>query len=313
MFGCGIITSLCAQMWNPTFPGIGGETDSVNISFIAGQPYVSADNHHTGFANFLWIPADTLFSYKLGEITDKVVHHNTDCRFRFYWEGHPDADYAYKVWNRYDTTLTITSEAHSAVFSYTPINSDVSAFDLEFTAIDGTDTLTQNVRFTPVPVMHAEQNLITYMRDMEFSDTILIRKSWVPGGSMNFNGEDTVLKVTLIGKSITFQGGNVPFTYQNLSNLQELNIYTTKLIIRDTVCLPQTAVKIYCEELIFEDSDGIISSINNTPRTPIKANYNGLDASELHCYFKKLSAPGNHIRFYANEIAREKSLYAFDF
>ena len=300
MIGCGILGTLSAQIWNPALPGIGGGTDSIGISYIAGQPYVSADNHLTGFGNLLWIPADTLFSYKLGEITDKAVQHNTDCRFRFYWEGHPEAEYAYQVWNRYDTTLTLMPEKHSAVFSYTPINTDVSMFEVEFIAVDGEETLTQKVSFSPVPILQAEQNLITYMRDMEFSDTILIRKSWVPGGPMNFNGEDTVVKVTLIGKSITFQDGNIPFTYQNIRNLQELNIYTTKLIIRDTVCLPQTAVKIYCEELLFEDANGIISSINTTPRTPTEAYHNGLDASDFHCYYKKLTAPGNHLRFFIN-------------
>ncbi len=300
MLGCGIITSLDAQVWNSAIPVIGGGTDSPIISFTAGQAYVSADNQFTGFGNNLWMPADSLNTYKLGEINDKVVQYGTDCRFRFYWEDHPEAHYLYQVWNRLDTTLALESEKQSAVFSYTPLDSDVSSFEIDFSAINGTDTLTQRVVFNPVPVIHSEQNLITYMKDMEFSDTLLIRKTHLPGGSMNFNGEDSVLKINMIGKSIIFMDGNIPFTYQNLSNLQELNIFATKLIIRDTIHLPQTAVNIYCEELIFEDSENIIASINTTPRTPVVPNYNGLDAAEFHCYFKKLSAPGHHIRFYIN-------------
>ncbi|MEN8157581.1 MAG: BACON domain-containing carbohydrate-binding protein, partial [Bacteroidota bacterium] len=301
LIGSSLLTTASGQSWIPSTFGIGGETDAVNISYTAGQPYVSEGNHLSGFENLLILPVDTLFSYKLGEITEKVVSHHTDCRFRFYWDGHPDAAYTYEVRNRLDTSLALTPEAQSAVFDYTPLITDLSFFEVEFIGIDATDTLTQLVLFTPVPDLNTEQELITYMKEMEYEDTILIRKSWIPGDEMNFTGNDTVLKVDIIGKTIIFEEGNIPFTYQNISNLEELNIYANKLVIRDTVHLPQTRVKIFCEELLFEDQGDVVSGFITTPRTPLSLmELNGLDGSDFHCYCKKMEAPGNHLRFYLN-------------
>jgi len=300
IIGCGLMTALNGQVWIPSVFGIGGETHSAVISFVAGQPYVSASNQVTGFGNLLWLPEDTLFNYKLGEIPEKVVYHNSDCRFRFYWDGHPNADYSYKVWNRYDTTLILSAEDRSAVFDYTPLITDVSFFEVEFIGIDGDDTLSQLVLFTPIPDMYKEQEIITYMKGLEYIDTILVRKTWSQGGPMNFNGEDKVVRIDVIGKTIIFEAGNIPFTYQNISNIAELNIYTTKLIIRDSVHLPQTRVKIFCEELIFEDQGDIVSCINTTPRTPTLRGFNGLDAEDFHCYCRKIETSGRHLRFFIN-------------
>ena len=298
--GCMLISTVHSQSWTPSAIGSMGQTDSVTLSYIAGQPYVSSGNHTTGLANLLLLPEDTLFSYKLGEIPEKVVYHNSTCRFRFYWDNHPDASYAYNVWNRYDTTLILDAEKQSAVFDYTPLVTDVSEFEVEFLGIDGTDTLRQVVMFSPVPDMNPEQDIIAYLHNMELADTILVRKTWTTGGPMNFNGEDTVVSIDIIGKQVIFAAGTVPFTYQGLSNLKELNIYTSRLIIRDSVHLPQTKVTIYCEDLVFEDHDDVISCINTTPRTPELAGHNGLDASGMHCYCRTIEAPGNHLRLYVN-------------
>ncbi|MBN1133264.1 MAG: T9SS type A sorting domain-containing protein [Bacteroidales bacterium] len=300
IIGCGLITALNGQTWIPHTIGIGGVTDSAVISCITGQPYVSAGDGMTGLGNLLWLPEDTLFTYRLGEIPEKTVYHNADCRFRFYWDGHPDAEYSYKVWNRYDTTLLLSAEEQKAVFNYTPLITDVSNFEVEFIGIDGDDTLSQMVFFTPLPENYAEQEIITYMKDMEYIDTILVSKIWSPEGPMNFNGEDTVVRIDIIGKTVVFENGNIPFTYQGISNLKELNIYATKVIIRDSVHFPQTRVRIFCEDLVFEDLGNRISCINSTPRTPTLAGFSGLDASEFFCYCRRLESTGNHLRFFVN-------------
>ena len=296
--GSGLFCGIRGQVYIPYTLGIGGLTDSVDISYITGQPYVSTNNHTTGLGNLLWIPEDTLFSYKLGEIPAKVVFHNTTCRFRFWWENHPKTSYSYKVLDRYDTTLILEQEDTSAVFNYIPLLNDFSSFTVEFIAIDEIDTSSQIVLFNPVPVIRPEQDIITYQHAQEFFDTILVQKIWKIGDTMNFTNDDTALIINLIGKTIVFKDGNVPFSYKNIPNLEELNIYATNLIIQDTVNIPQSRVHIYCENLIFEDNGGTISSFITAPRTPTLAKLKGLDAQEFHCYIKNIISSGNHYRFY---------------
>lgn len=307
--GNGLVCGLHGQVYIPYTLGTGGLTDSVFISYITGQPYVSANNHMTGLGNLLWIPEDTLFSYKLGEIPAKVVYHNSTCRFRFWWDEHPDANYSYNLLDWYDTTLVFEQEDTSAVFSYTPQHTDFSSFTVEFIAIDATDTSSQIVLFTPVPLVLPEQEIIAYQHEQEFFDTILVQKVWKISDTMNFTNDDTVLIINLIGKTIVFKNGNIPFSYDNIPNLEELNIYATNLIIQDTVYLPQSRVHIYCENLIFEDNGGIISSFITTPRTPTVLKMNGLDASEFHCYIKNIIASGNYYRFYVTGGRGSPSLF----
>jgi hypothetical protein len=207
--GGGLICGLHSQVWIPYTLGMGGLTDSVSVSCITGQPYVSPDNHSAGFGNLLWIPEDTLFSYRLGEIPEKVVYHNSTCRFRYYWYEHPEANYFYNVLDRFDTTLILEHEDTAAVFNYTPIHTDLTSFSVEFVAIDGNDTARQVVLFTPVPLMRAEQDFIGYQHEQEFFDTILIQKTWRPGNEMNFSNNDSVLIINLIGKTIVFKEGTV--------------------------------------------------------------------------------------------------------
>jgi len=307
--GSGIFCGLRSQVWIPYALGMGGLTDSVSVSYITGQPYVSPENYSTGFGNFLWIPEDTLFSYRLGEIPDKVVHHNSVCRFRYYWDGHPGANYFYNVLDRVDTALILEPEDTAAIFNYTPVQTDLFSFNVEFSAIDGNDTVRQTVLFTPVPLIKAEQEFIGYQHEQEFFDTILVQKTWEPGDPMNFSNNDSVLIVNLIGKTIVFKEGNIPFSYQNLSNLKELNIYATNLIIQDTVHIPQTRIHIYAENLIFEDNGGIISSFNTMPRTPTTTGLKGLDGREFHCYIKNIIAPGKHLRFFMKGGQGSPSLF----
>lgn len=307
--GSGIFCGLCSQVWTPYAIGMGGLTDSATVSYISGQPFVSPENHSTGLGNFLWIPEDTLFSFKLGEIPAKVVYHNSTCRFRFWWDDHPGANYFYNALDRFDTMLILEPEDTAAVFNYTPIQTDLSSFNVEFVAIDGDDTSKQIVLFTPIPLMRAEQEFIGYIHEQEFFDTILVQKNWKPGDPMNFSNNDSVLVINLIGRTIVFKDGSVPFSYQDIPNLEELNIYAINLVIQDTVHLPQTRVHIYSENLIFEDTGGIISNFTTTPRTPTAIDLNGLDGREFHCYVKNIISPGNHLRFFVNGGQGSPSLF----
>lgn len=281
--------------------GAGGQTREGLSAFTLGQTFASPGNHLVGLEHFMWIPRDTTFIYQIGDIPDHQVFHNQDCRFRIGWDDHPGAGYSYAVFDRLDSTLMLKQEKGAAVFEYTPLTQDISSFGVEFIAIDGNDTISQLVQFTPVPVMKPENKLLRYRHNPAMVDTIMVSKSWRKTNKpMNFTGNDTVVRVDIIGKTVVFTSGTEPFPYQNIPNLGELNIYATNLVIRDSVHLPQSKVTLYCENLIFDDTDGVHACINTTPRKPQVSHQTGLNAATFHCYLKKLDAPGNQFRFCVN-------------
>jgi len=300
-FLLGITLSLRGQPDFPFVIGMGGHSDSLSITYTIGQPYVANQYNEAGFMNTLMLPTDTLFAYEIGAIPDKVVFQNQVCRFRFFWAGNPSADYTYQVMDRYDTTLAIEQEDTSAVFQYDPLPGDFSPFRVEFTAISGEDTLTQQVRFTPLPDLFPEQDIIRYMHSEITFDTILMNRTWKTGEPMNFTSDNSLATIDLIGKTVVFENGTTPFTY-DMPNLARLNIFATTVIVRDAVRFPQSDVNLYCEKLIFDDTGSNHSCFITTPKTPDLniIEKQGLKGGDFHCYAKEVVAPGNNYRFYLN-------------
>lgn len=300
-FMLGILLPARGQPGIPYVIGMGGTSDSLSVTYTVGQPFVANQNHEAGFVNTLMLPVDTLFAYEIGAIPDKVVFHNHVCRFRFFWAGHPSADYSFQLMDKYDTTLVIEREDTSAVFQYDPKPDDFVPFRVEFTAISGEDTLTQMVNFTPLPDLFPEQDIIKYMHSEITFDTILMHRTWENGPPMNFSSIDSMATTDLIGKTIVFENGTIPFAY-DMPNLARLNIFATTVIVRDAVKLPQTDVNLYCENLIFEDTGTGHSCFITTPKTPGLniSEKQGLPGGDFHCYTKKVVAPGNNYRFYLN-------------
>jgi hypothetical protein len=280
---------------------MGGQSDSLSNTFTVGQPFHDQRGDEAGFAHALMLPRDSLFAYEIRAIPDKVVFHNSDCRFRVYWPENPAADYTYRVTDRYDTTLLIEQEDTSAVFKYEPLPGDFSPFLVEFMAISGEDTASQQVRFTPVPDIFPEQDIIRYMHSEITFDTLLMNRTWETGPPMNFSSMDSSATIDVIGKTVVFENGNVPFAY-DMPNLARLNVFAINVIVRDLVKLPQTTVCLYCENLVFEDTGPVPSGFVTTPRTPglNKSEEQGLPAGDFYCYAKKVTAPGISRRFYLN-------------
>lgn len=297
----GIFLTMNAQQGIPHVIGTGGQSDSPSVTFTVGQSFIA--NHHddAGFLNLLTLPEDTLFIYEIGSIPDKVVRHNSVCRFRFFWPENPSATYSYQVNHRNDTNLTIVQENASAIFQYDPLPDDFTPFQVEFTAQSGENTVSQTINFTPVPDLLPEQDIIRYLHGEITFDTIVRNLRWRTGAPMNFSSGDSLATIDLIGKTVVFENGNVPFTW-DMSNLERLNVFATTIIVRDAVTLPQTEVYLYCEDLIFEDTGPEHSSFNTTPKTPPPdiTGMNGLRAGDLHVYAKKVIAAGTNYRFYLN-------------
>ncbi len=307
-----LLVPVSGQSWIPYAVGSGGQTDLESGSMFTGQPFTGPDDQSVGLGHFFWFPPDTTFRYAIGEIPDKSVHHNTTCRYRIFWKDHPEADFTYKIFDRFDTTIVLEQEDGTALFEYTPLAMDISPFVLEFIAIDAGDSSSQRVIINPAPGLKPEYNLLRYQHDPGTFDTLLVMKTWKPAGDpMNFTENDSVLRIDLIGTTIVFQNGNEPFLYENISNLEVLNVYATTLIIRDRVNIPQTRVSLFCENLIFEDSDTSLACFVTTPRNPNPddAELSGLSSADFHCYIKNLTAPGNHLRFYLNGGKGSASIY----
>jgi hypothetical protein len=296
-----LLESVSGQYMTPYTIGSGGDTKTFPGSYFMGQPFAGPGDQTVGLGHFLWFPADTTFRYNIGDIPDKSIFHNSTCRFRIFWEEHPEAGFSYRLIDQFDTSVVFEQEEGTAVFEYSPMDTDYSTFAVEFTAIDSEDTTRQIVNITPVPVMKPEFKLLRYQHDPTTFDTLLIVKTWHRADEpMNFTGNDSVVRIDLIGKTIVFRNGDEPFLYNNISNLEELNIYAVDVIICDRVFLPQTKVNIWCENLIFEDSDSVRACFITTPREPTTYELTGLNASPFHCYARQLTAPGNHLRFFLN-------------
>ncbi len=297
----GICIHLNAQQGLPYVIGTGGHSGSTSVTFTVGQPFVANQFNDAGFLNTFRLPADTLFTYEIGAITDKVVKHNSTCRFRIAWTGYPSAVYSYKVTHRHDTTFTIIQENASAVFQYEPLPDDFSPFQIEFTASLGEKSVTQTVNFTPVPDLQPEQDIIRYLHSEVTLDTIVMNRTWKTGDPMNFSSGDSLQMIDLIGKTVVFENGTIPFAW-DMPNLARLNVFATTIIVRDAVRLPQTEVHLYCENLIFEDTGQEHSSFITTPRTPglDVLEEHGLRGGDLHIYARQVTAPGSNYRFYLN-------------
>jgi len=307
-----LLAPLSGQSWIPYAVGSGGQTDLANGSVIKGQPFVGAADQSVGLGHFFWFPPDTTFRYAIGEIPDKSVHHYTTCRFRIFWEDHPGADFTYNIYDRFDTTIVLEQEKGTALFEYTPLEMDMSPFVVEFMAIDAEDSSSQQVIIHPAPGLKPEYDLLRYQHDPGTFDTLLVVKTWKRADEpMNFTGNDSVLRVDLIGTTIVFRNENEPFLYNNISNLEQLNIYATTLIIRDRVYIPQTRVNLFCENLIFEDSDSSQSCFITTPRDPNPDDVGllGLNSADFHCYVKEFTAKGNYTRFFLNGGTGSPSIY----
>jgi hypothetical protein len=300
-FLLGISLPMRGQPGIPFVVGMGGHSDSLSVTYTIGQPYVANHHNEAGFENILTLPKDTLFAYKIGAIPDKVVYHNSVCRFRFFRAGNPSAVYSYQVTDRYDTTIIIEQEDTSAVFQYDPLSSDFSPFLVEFIAMTNEDTLTQQVRFTPLPDLFPEQDILRYMHSEITFDTILMNQTWKTGEPMNFTSDNSLATIDLIGKTVVFENGTTPFAY-DMPSLARLNIFATTVIVRDAVRFPQSEVYLFCENLIFEDTGPEHSCFITIPRTPglNVSEKQGLRGGDFHCYAKNVTAPGKHVRFYLN-------------
>ena len=240
---------------------------------------------------------DSLPIYEIGSIYDKTVDY-TETGIGFYVK----ADTLHS--NNVSFSITVDSlpagpiEFNSTTgrFKYFPDAGDYRTFHVTFSATNGTDTVSEVVRFVIRPQVVPEQYSINNKGVFPYGEDYTLVASRELD-TMMFNGyRRAVHSYSISGKDIVFDNKvqNKVWGLSGREDISELNIYAEKLTIRSALAFPQTEVTIYAKEVWFEDQDGIVSSINTTPtwldiRTD-NVGANGTNAGNIHFYVRDLHA-----------------------
>ena len=274
--------SICLR---PAYPLIIGETTIDGLSY---------DNYGLYMYDIL---QDSLPQYEIGHIYNQTVNF-TEEGHGFYVKADSlhsdDVMYSYKTDS--DSHGTIEFNSTTGRFKYYPLASDYKSFTVVFYATNGTKTVSETVRFNLAPQVMPEQYAFRSQGVIPDGESYTLLAEGKKD-SILFNGEwRNVFSISLSGKDVVFDDNvqNKVWGLSGREDIYDLNIYAERLIIRSTLTFPQTEVTIYAKELIFEDQNGVISSINTTPsiidaRTTGEGS-NGANAGNIFIYVKEFKA-----------------------
>ena len=240
---------------------------------------------------------DSLPQYEIGHIYNQTVSY-TEEGHGFYVKADSlhslNVAYSYEVNN--PPSGTIEFNETTGRFKYYPAEEDYQPFTIDFYATNGYETVSETVRFSLSPQVVPEQYAFLSQGTMPNGEsyTLLAENK---KDSILFNGAwRNVYSISLSGKDIVFDNNvqNKVFGLSGREDIYDLNIYAERLIIRSPLKFPQSEVTIYAKELIFEDQNDVISSINTTPslidvRTE-GVGSDGANAGNIFMYTKELKA-----------------------
>lgn len=180
----------------------------------------------------------------------------------------------------------------SDTFSYTPALTDTEPFAVVFIAIGTGTPIVQEVTIEPVHPLLAEVESFglepgNSLPDDEVNDkyfsyaTSLATPAGQPTHSatnwFNHASLPETQAVTISGRTIVLEKGHPNGLFEKLhydatespvQNIERLEIHADRLIIRDSIHLPQTDVTIHALELIFEDRGSTRTTLTTTPLVP---------------------------------------------
>ena len=247
---------------------------------------------------FCDIIQDSLPVYEIGSIYDKSVDY-TESGIGFYVK----ADTLHS--NRVSYSISVDSlplgpiefNGTTGRFKYYPAAEDYRTFYVTFSATNGTDTVSEVVKFVLRPQVVPEQYSINNKGVFPYAEDYTLITSRVEDTTKFFNGNQRFVRsYSISGKDIVFDNNiqNKVWGLSGREDISELNIYAEKLTIKSALEFPQTEVTIYAKEVWFEDQGGVVSSINTTPtRLDIRTDgvgNNGANAGNIHFYVKDLHA-----------------------
>ena len=278
----------------PAYPIAIGETATDSLTYTNNGIYVQD------------IIQDNLPVYEIGQIFDQTVDYTQDGNGFYVKSDSLDSDnITFSISVDSLPTGPIEFNSKTGRFKYFPDAGDYRTFNVTFSATNGTDTVSEVVKFVIRPQVVPEQYALNNQGLMPYSEeyTLIASRDL---GSRLFNGtQRNVHSYSISGKDITFDNNfqNKVWGLSGREDIAELNIYAERLIIRSALMFPQTDVTIYAKEIIFEDQDGEIASINTTPsymsiRTA-GVGVNGANAGNIHLYVRDLKGNGA-LRFILN-------------
>ncbi|MBR1800565.1 MAG: hypothetical protein IJ767_03615 [Bacteroidaceae bacterium] len=264
----------------PAYPLTIGESASEEIGLVFSSHTLSAHD----------IVLDTLPRYEIGYIDEQTVRYS-ETGYGFYVKA--DSLHSLNVVYNYEVHELpqggIDFDAKTGRFKYYPTADDYQPFAVTFSATNGTDTLSEEVVFNLMPQMPSEVDLFHSRGVLPDAGDYTTVAETSATKYLN-NQERTAYNVSIAGKDVVFDDAiqNKVWGMSGREDIEELNIYAERLIIRSALKFPQTNITIYAKELIFEDRNGVVASINTTPR-PIgtlsdNAGANGANAGNITLY-----------------------------
>lgn len=239
----------------PAYPLIIGETSVDGLAYDNNGLYMYD------------IPQDSLPHYEIGQIFAQTVSY-TENGIGFYVK----ADSLHSVNVLYSCEVneppigTIEFNEVTGRFKYYPAAEDYKQFIVTFTATNGAYRISEDVEFRLIPQTLPEKATFQTLGVMpDATDYTLVAETSKP---MHLNNMDrTAYSVSISGKNIVFDNNlrNKVWGLSGREDIYELNIFAEKLIIRSAISFPQTNITVYAKELVFEDHDTIVASINTTP------------------------------------------------
>jgi uncharacterized protein YlxW (UPF0749 family) len=239
---------------------------------------------------------DSLPHYEIEHIPDQTV--------RFFEDGigfYVKADSLHSNQVVYSYTVDIPPigpfefNATTGRFKFYPDAGDYRTFNVTFTATAGLNSLSQTVEFVIIPEVVPEYLAIQNLGEMPSTEEYTIRAESQTEMFLN-NANRTVYSYSISGKDVVFDNDvqNKVWGLSEREDLYELNIFAERLYIRSALTFPHTNVNIYARELIFEDKENEIASINTTPSAiginTLGTGMDGEDAGNITLYINKLAA-----------------------
>lgn len=185
--------------------------------------------------------------------------------------------------------------ASTGRFKFYPDASDYMPFTVTFTATSGWNSLTQDVEFTIMPEVVPENYAIQSLGEMPSAQDYTIIAESHTQMTLN-NANRTAYSYSISGKDIVFDNNvqNQVWGLSGREDLYELNLFAERLYVRSPLAFPQTNVTIYAREIIFEDNEDEIASINTTPSAfgtlTNQTGLNGENAGNITLHVKNLKA-----------------------
>jgi len=306
IFCVGLITALRGQ---PV------DRESMQLSTFVGYPLTVGDNNDANkqiaFNRLLPmnVELDSMARYQIGAIPDQTVWHEGEITVGFYVLT--DTLQSTNVTLNYSVDFPpegkITFDENTGRFKYFPDKFDVRNFTITFTAQSGSKIITQDVKFTLMAAVSPEYAAfgVEPVKPMPPStdDYTIIAQTIRRNVKFNNSVRDTVRSISITGKELVFdsQIQNKVRYLTGQSDIEELNLFAEKVIIREALHFPQTNITIYAKELIFVDTLGRQASINTSPvMWDIPENINGNrgeNAGNITLYIKEYKQTKPHKRF----------------